>query len=115
MKVLIATGIYPPEIGGPATYAALLNTELPKRGIETDVLPFREVRQYPKLLRHIIYLLKILKRARSADLIFSQDPVSTGLPAVFAGKILGKKVVLRIAGDYTWEQSAQRFGVSDTI
>ncbi|MEK7609214.1 MAG: glycosyltransferase family 4 protein, partial [Patescibacteria group bacterium] len=30
-KLLLATGIYPPEIGGPATYAALLEQELPQR------------------------------------------------------------------------------------
>lgn len=115
MKILLATGIYPPEIGGPATYAYLLAQELPKRGIQVEVLPFRTVRHLPRVARHIVYFFKILRRARSADVIFTQDPVSTGLPAVCAGKISGKKTVLRVAGDYAWEQSRQRYGLTDTI
>jgi hypothetical protein len=79
MKILLATGIYPPEIGGPATYAKLLSDELPKRGIEVDVLPFREVRKYPRGIRHGIYFLKILSRSRGVDIIFTQDAISTGL------------------------------------
>ena len=34
---MLATGIYPPEIGGPATYAALLEKELPKCGVGVTV------------------------------------------------------------------------------
>ena len=33
MKILIATGLYPPETGGPATYSKLLEEELPMYGI----------------------------------------------------------------------------------
>jgi len=111
MKILIATGIYPPEIGGPATYAKLLHDRLPSYGFTTDILPFREVRQWPKIIRHLVYLFKILRRGREADLIFTQDPVSTGLPSIIGGKMLGKKVIIRVAGDYAWEQGRSRFGV----
>ncbi len=115
MKILIATGIYPPEIGGPATYAALLAQELPKWGFEVKVLPFSTVRQYPKVIRHIVYFFKVLDEAREADIIFTQDAVSTGLPVVCAAFLANKKVVMRIAGDYAWEQASQRFGVKDNI
>ncbi|TSC94439.1 MAG: hypothetical protein Athens101410_783, partial [Parcubacteria group bacterium Athens1014_10] len=37
MKILIATGIFPPEIGGPATYTEKLAQELKNRGFETGV------------------------------------------------------------------------------
>jgi len=33
MKILIATGIYPPDIGGPAKYAKSLAEELESREI----------------------------------------------------------------------------------
>ncbi len=115
MRILLATGLFPPEIGGPATYAKLLADKLPRLGIEVEVLPFREVRGYPKAVRHFIYFLKIWKGARKADLIFTQDPVSTGAPAVLAGLLAGKRVVMRVAGDYAWEQSVQRYGVTDSI
>ena len=115
MKILIATGIYPPDIGGPATYSKLLNDELPKRGYDVEVLSFGEVRGLPKIIRHIVYFLKILKRGRGKDIIFAQDTVSVGLPAMLASKILKKTFLIRVAGDYGWEQAVQRFGVKEGI
>ena len=32
MRLVIATPLYPPEIGGPATYAKLLSEGLPAKG-----------------------------------------------------------------------------------
>ena len=52
---------------------------------------------------------------RNADIIFAQDPVSVGFPAACAAKILRKKFLLKIVGDYAWEQGMQRFGISDLI
>ena len=102
MKILIATGLYPPQIGGPATYSKLLKDELPKHGIDTEILPFREVRKWPKIVRHFIYFLKVLQKGRNVDVVFAQDPVSVGLPAMLASKILGKIFLLKIVGDYAW-------------
>ncbi len=104
MKILIATGIYPPDIGGPATYSKILNDELPRHGIGVNVLSFGKVRRLPKIIRHLVYFLKVLRMARNADIVFSQDPVSVGLPSVIAAKILRKKFILKIVGDYAWEQ-----------
>lgn len=115
MKILIATGIYPPDIGGPATYSKLLFDELPKRGLEVSVLSFGEVRHLPKLVRHASYLFKLLKSARTADIIFAQDTVSVGLLSLIASKILKKRFFVRVPGDYAWEQSVQRFGVQESI
>lgn len=115
MKILIATGIYPPDIGGPATYSKLLFDELPKRNIEVEVLSFGEVRGLPKVLRHFVYFLKLLSRGRKVDLIFAQDTVSVGLPALYASRVLRAKFFVRVPGDYAWEQSVQRFGVKENI
>lgn len=115
MRILIATGIYPPDIGGPATYSYILKTELPKRGVEVEILSFGEVRYLPKVLRHFVYFLKAVKKGRDADIIFAQDPVSVGLLAFLAAKILRKKFLLKIVGDYAWEQGVQRFGVKESL
>jgi len=74
MKILIATGIYPPDIGGPATYSKLLKDELPDRGIDVKVLSFGEVRHLPKIIRHFSYFLKVLKLGKGANVIYAQDP-----------------------------------------
>ncbi|MFQ5540964.1 MAG: hypothetical protein ACE5F4_01825, partial [Candidatus Paceibacteria bacterium] len=62
MRVLIATGVFPPESGGPATYSKTLLDELPAHGFEVDVLPFRDVRKWPTGIRHIVYFFKLLVR-----------------------------------------------------
>lgn len=117
MKILIATGIYPPDVGGPATYSKFLFDELPKNGIEVSVLSFGagKFKHFPKGIKHFAYFLEVLRLGESADIIFAQDPVSVGLPAMFAAKILRKKFILKIVGDYAWEQGSQRFGVADTL
>jgi glycosyltransferase involved in cell wall biosynthesis len=114
-RVLIATGLFPPEGGGPATYSKALDDLLPARGFEVDVLPFRNVRKFPKVIRHIAYFFLLLKRGMRADIIFAQDPISVGLPAMLASKVLRKKFVLKMVGDYAWEQSTQRFAYPGTI
>lgn len=115
MKLLIATGLYPPDIGGPATYSKTLVEELPKHGVEAAVLSFGSVRKLPKIIRHLVYFFRVLKVGRKADIIFAQDPISVGLPAMLAAKILRKKFVLKIVGDYAWEQGVQRFGVRELL
>ena len=120
MKVLIATGIYPPDVGGPATYSKALFEELPKyniggKKIEVQILSFGTVRHLPPIVRHIMYFLKVLRLGGSADIIFAQDPVSVGLPAMLVAKILKKKFLLKVVGDYAWEQGAQRFGVKEVL
>lgn len=115
MKILIATGLFPPQIGGPATYSKLLLDELPKRGFEVKVQSFGWVIKYPKIVRHVIYFFKLIGSGFSADIIYAQDPVSVGLPALFAARLLGKKFYLKIVGDYAWEQGSQRFGVKDLL
>ncbi len=115
MKILIATGLYPPEIGGPATYARLFEERLPSFGIEVEMLPFSVVRQLPPVIRHIVYAWKIMESARGADAILVQDTVSTGLPAAVAALLTGKPLILRVPGDYAWEQGIQRFGVKENL
>ncbi|MDD2935633.1 MAG: glycosyltransferase family 4 protein, partial [Candidatus Pacebacteria bacterium] len=104
MKLLICTGIYPPDMGGPATYSKLLFDRLPEKGVDVEILSFGEVRHLPKIVRHFAYYRKVKKLGREADLIYVQDPVSVGLPTACACKKINKKFVLKVVGDYAWEQ-----------
>lgn len=115
MKILIATGIYPPSIGGPATYSQLLCTELPTRDVDVEVLSFDSVRHLPKGISHLAFWLKVTKAARKADLIYAQDPVSVGLPSQLAAQLFFKPFFLRLGGDYAWEQGVQRYGITDDL
>jgi glycosyltransferase involved in cell wall biosynthesis len=115
MKVLLATGLYPPEVGGPATYTKQLEDELPTHGIEVIVLPFSSVRALPLGIRHVAYFWKCLRLASRVDVVYAQDVVSVGLPASIAARLAHKKLVVRVPGDYAWEQGRQRWGVEDEL
>lgn len=108
MRILIATGVFAPDIGGPATYSKLLADELPHHGIDVSVSSFRSVRHLPKAIRHVAYFAKALHASVRADIVFAQDPVSVGFPALCAAKILRKRFMLKVVGDYAWEQYCQR-------
>jgi glycosyltransferase involved in cell wall biosynthesis len=119
MKILIATGIFPPDIGGPAVHTKKLAEEFVlmgwgarvvtyTSGVEDHELPFtvkRIPRTFPKIVRVLLYFLNTLIEARSADVIYAHDPTSAGFPASLSARLLKKKFVIRIGGDAIWEKS----------
>ena len=115
VKVLIATPMYPPNIGGPATYSKLLMEGLGRHNVDADVISFDVLMNYPKGIRHLVYIFRLMTGVRGFTHIYAQDPVSVGLPAYIASFLARKKFFVRVAGDYAWEQSVQRFGVNDDI
>ena len=115
MRILFVTQLYPPDPGGPATYAKLLEEVLPHHGITVQVVKFGDVRHLPRFVRHIVFMANIFAAAPNHDLVFVQDAVGCGLPAMIAARLRGKPLVVRLPGDYAWEQATQRFGVSEDI
>ncbi len=124
-RIFVATGIYPPESGGPATYAKFLEDKLPHvnrpgqdgqvGGYKVSVLPFRTVRHLPPGVRHVAYFFKCLAHAWRADIVYALDTLSVGLPAALAAMLLWRPFMVRVPGDYAWEQAQQRFGVEDEL
>lgn len=110
MKILITTGVYPPEIGGSAMYSKYLNELLPTHGFKVTVLPFSQVRKHIKIFRHFVYFFLILREARDVDIVYAQDPIAVGISSMCAAFLLRKKFVLKVVGDYAWEQATERFG-----
>lgn len=108
MKIVIATPLYPPEIGGPATYAKELNDGFTTVGVDTVLIKFSDVRWYPKFFRHMMYFVRVCSAVRGADAVLAFDTWSTGVPAVLAAKIHRKKIVVRIGGDFLWESYIER-------
>ncbi len=108
MKIVIATPLYPPDIGGPAEYAYNLEREFQKLGHEVAVTKFTDIRYWPSGWRHLLYFLKLLSAMRRCDWCLALDTFSVGLPAVVAGRLLGKKIIIRIGGDFLWEGYVER-------
>lgn len=115
MRLLIATPLYPPDSGGPATYAKLLEEELPGIGTEVTVVSFGAFRAYPKVIRHALYFFELCKKVWGVDAVYALDGVSVGVPAWMCALLARKPLYIRIAGDYAWEQGTQRFGVTETL
>ena len=115
MKIVIATPLYPPEPGGPATYVKILEDGLQAHGIDVVVVKFSDVRHKAKLFRHHAFYKNVLAAAQDADLVLALDPVSVGLPSMQAAKRAKKPFVVKVVGDYAWEQGTQRFGVTQTL
>lgn len=118
-RVLITTGVFPPDIGGPASYCLTLAKKLSedrsvtvvayssvRRHHDDNNLPFKLKRVWkriPKGLRHLVFFLRVLKAARQADIVLSLNAVSAGVPALWAAKMCRKPFVVKIVGDYSWE------------
>ncbi|MEK9131690.1 MAG: glycosyltransferase family 4 protein [Patescibacteria group bacterium] len=103
MRVLITTGIYPPQIGGPAQYAKRLAEAFVGHGQEVSVATYGRLLYLPTGVRHLFFFFRILPKVWRADVVLALDTFSVGVPSVLAGKILGKKVVIRTGGDFLWE------------
>lgn len=108
--VVIATGLYPPEIGGPATFSVFLERKLQKHSIPYTTVPFSKTRFLPKGIRHVAYFFTVLRAIRRDSIVLALDPVSVGLPAMLAARLRGTPFYLRAGGDYAWEQAVSRWG-----
>lgn len=104
MKILLATPLYPPEIGGPATYAKILHDELPKQGHTLHIVRFGRVRHLPSGIRHLVYFFMLLRHVLGSDVVYALDPVSVGAPAALAAWFFRKPFLLKVVGDFAWEQ-----------
>jgi glycosyltransferase involved in cell wall biosynthesis len=110
MKILIASGIYPPDIGGPAQYARNLYETWKQQGHDVKVAAYRWERAFPPGVRHILYFLKILRKGWNADLILVLDTWSAAVPTMYAARLMHKKYIIRTGGDFLWESYVERTG-----
>ena len=113
-KILIVTGLYPPDVGGPATYTALIEKRLTEKGFIISVFAFREVHHFPVIIRHMVYGIKMLRLIFHNDVVFAQDPMTAGIASI-ATLIIPRPFYARVTGDYAWEQGTQRFGVTSSL
>lgn len=118
MKVVILSGIFPPDIGGPATHAADLVEELVDRGHQVRVLTLgdeatryqnegivRFSRRWPFPVRLCSVILWLVRRRRDYDVIYA-----TGLvpEAVGGARLARRPVVAKVVGDPVWERATRR-------
>ncbi len=118
MRIVLATGIYPPDIGGPATYVRELAQALTARGCDVTVVTYGTegnvmtdgmwkvvvVGKSGNMLTRWLRYERILREyAHHADSVVAFSSVSVGVPLMLA-KLKGPKKILRLGGDFFWER-----------
>ncbi len=126
MRLLVASGSFYPEVGGPSTFLWHVCAELVRRGVELRVAtlcdrpgpsdlpyPVRWVeRGTSKVWRQFRFRDAILEEGEKADLVFACD---YGLPALWAARRLRVPLVMRIVLDYAWEVCERNGLVKDDV
>ncbi len=126
MRILIVTGIFPPDIGGPATYVPQIAEGLAQRGHavtvvtlsdrldhEDGVYPFQVIRlprRAFKPWRMGRTVLVLLRLGRRADVLFVNG---LALESVLANFVLRKPLVMKVVGDLAWERATGRGWTAD--
>jgi glycosyltransferase involved in cell wall biosynthesis len=118
MKVVIVSGIWPPDVGGPASHAPDLADFLSARGHDVVVVTTADAppaqRAYPVLavprrhrvgVRHLRGAALVRRRARAADVVYT-----TGM---FGRSALGSAIartpyVVKLTADPAFERSRRR-------
>jgi glycosyltransferase involved in cell wall biosynthesis len=108
MKILIATGIFPPHAGGPSYYSKNLRDELLALGHKVSVRTFTIERWLPTGIRHAVFFIKTLPAYLWADTAIVMDTFSVAVPVALMKKWFGGKMIIRTGGDFLWEQYVER-------
>jgi glycosyltransferase involved in cell wall biosynthesis len=118
LKVLVVSGIWPPDVGGPASHAPDVAAFLQGRGHELEVVttadalpsarpyPVRFVsRTLPKGVVHVRVAVEIARRARSADVVYTTGMFGRSA----AGATLARRpYVVKLTADPAFERARRR-------
>ncbi len=123
MKILIAAGIFKPELGGPATFAAEIGTRLLAAGHQVTLITYSSVassemgifpfpvitvrRRQNKISNYIRYFWQMRRLTRATvrpDLVYCLDWFSAGAPAAAVCRMRGVPYIVRVGGGYIWEK-----------
>ena len=118
MNVLVVSGIWPPDVGGPASHAPELAAFLRSRGHGVEVVTTADVapeapdfpihavlRSTPVGVRHARVAALIARRARSADVVYATSMISrAGLGSTLARRPL----VLKLVADAAYERAKRQ-------
>ena len=114
MRVLLTTPVFPPDLGGPATYVPSVGRFLVERGHEVRVIAFcsdSSPTGYPfavesiwggsMLSRYLRAFGSVWREAKWADVVYVNEHLA--LLHVLAARLRRTPVVIRIMVDGSWE------------
>ncbi|MFD0389454.1 glycosyltransferase [Tistrella bauzanensis] len=116
MRILITTAIYPPDIGGPASYVPKIAQALAARGHEVTVATMadgagsstesfgrlvRIERRHTVMRRKLAASWRLLPLVRAADLVYANGLFEELKPI---RRLAHRPTVAKIVGDWAWER-----------
>ena len=114
MRVVLVSGIWPPDVGGPASHAPALAAALLEAGHEVEVVttadsapvprtyPVRWVaRSRPAPLRHLSVVGKVRAAARHADRVYATTMVRR---AALGATLARRPLVVKLVADEAFER-----------
>lgn len=127
-SVLIATGIFPPDVGGPATHAGKIAQHFAEQDRSVSVVCFGETddvsgvsrrteesvkvvrvsKRAARFVKWYRYARELFRAARQTDVVYAFDLTTAGLPAALYCRIADKPLLVRMGGDPTWERTVER-------
>lgn len=120
MRVLLTTGIFFPDVGGPATHVRKIAEHFSSLGWKVTVVAFgdhkstseaykvvRISRKYGKLISWKLYALAVAWESVRSDVIYAFDLTTAGIPSAFFAQLFRKPFILRIGGDPIWERNVE--------
>ncbi|PIT89170.1 MAG: hypothetical protein COU27_01730 [Candidatus Levybacteria bacterium CG10_big_fil_rev_8_21_14_0_10_36_7] len=109
-KILLTTGILPPDIGGPAYYAIELKKAFEYDGHHITLHSYGWLKHLPTGIRHSAYGIKLLCSTLFSrpSFIIALDTFSVGFPSAIVGRLVGIPVIIRTGGDFLWEFYVER-------
>lgn len=124
MNILVTTGIFPPDVGGPAKFVPLIANKLSQENklkvitlseetvndSHNDYEVFRIIRNQNKITRFIKTLILIIKNGKNADLIFVNG---LWLEVYISNWFIRKKTIRKIVGDPVWEKFYTQYKTDD--
>lgn len=123
LHILIASPMFPPDIGGPGGYAKNLAEHMSAKGCKVSVLSYGQNLTRLNLVsivkvshawvsgfKHIVYLFKAWRMLGQSDVAVALDPVIVGGPVAVACWLRRKPLVIRVEGDFLWEWYSERIG-----
>ena len=118
MKVLVVSGIWPPDVGGPASHAPDVAQFLFGRGHEVEVVTTAESapapegfpvhwvsRSLPVGVRHVRGAALIRSRARRADVVYTTGMFGRSAAGALAAR---RPYVLKLTADPAFERTRRR-------
>jgi glycosyltransferase involved in cell wall biosynthesis len=127
MNILITVGIFPPDIGGPASFVPKISDFLIENGHNVKIICLSEVgnintednfdvirikRSNNLPIRWIKTIYQIVKNGRRSDLIFVNG---LGVESAIANLILQKQLIRKIVGDPVWERAYNKKRITESF